>query len=565
MRIACIFAVCGTVCALAPAALSQAQPEVRIRGGPYAPPGAVISVEANLVEMTATVRDARGRLAGGFQRDDFELFDNGKPREITVFTEQRAARPNVVAAPRAAATPASPAPSAAPAAAPGPRSIALFFDDTHITEFGLNKAKTAARKLAASGLRPGDRMAVYTDSGNVVLDLTDDRDALARAIDRVMVHPQRGATGVAVCPTLTPYQAYVITEHLDSIALNIAVAEKIGCDCHTDDPECPRLQPALVQSIAAGTWYAFRYQSTVPLDVLKIVMRALSRAPGERILLMVSPGFVTGGMERQKGALTDEALRAHVVINALDAEGLPGYGETPDAKAPGHAGWVERTQALRQSVLTKLMKDAAAATGGQFLANTNDIGGALEKLAEPPEISYLIGFSPPGEPDDRYHPLRLRLKNKPGYQVASRPGYFATPPGKRQESAQERIDRMADSRETASPFPAALRVSAPRASTLRVDISVDARSLKFPRKQGRNVQEITFVTLLEDATGNFIAGKQSVMDMALTGATLAALQKNGIHAETSFFAPKGSYRVREIVREVVDNRIAAVNGSFQAK
>ena len=562
MRIVRVFAVCAAACGLVPAALGQLPPEVRIRGGPYAPPGAVISVDTSLVEMTATVRDPPGRLSGGFQRDDFELLDDGKPRDITFFTEQRSAHRDSTAA-------AGPAAASAGAVStpPGPRSIALFFDDTHIGQFGLNKARIAARKLAASGLRAGDRMAVYTDSGSVVLDLTGDRDALAHAIDRVTVHQQRGATGVAVCPTLTPYQAYVIKEHLDSIALNIAVAEKIACDCPPppEGAECREIQPSLVRGIAASTWDAFRYQSAIPLDVLKIVVRGLSRAPGERILLMVSPGFVTGGMERQKGALMDEALRAHVVINALDSEGLVGYGETPDARAPGHAGWAERTQGLRQSVITGLMKDAAAATGGQFLRNTNDIGGAMETLLEPPEISYLIGFSPPGAPDDRYHKLTLRLKDRSGYQVESRPGYFSTPSDKREDSAQERIDRMADSSATASPFPATLRVSAPRASTLRVDISIDARSLKFPRKQGRSVQEITFVTLLEDAAGNFIAGKQSVMDMALKGDTLAALQKNGIHAQTSFFAPKGSYLVREIVRELVENRIAALNGNFEVR
>jgi VWFA-related protein len=550
-------------CACTPQSWSQSPPEVRIRGGPYAPPGTVISVQSNLVEMTATVRDRNGQLTGGLRRDDFELFDDSKPRKITAFSEQRA-RP-AAATPGAPASPESSTPPDSPDT-PAPRAIALFFDDTHIAEFGLSRAKIAAHRLAESGLRAGDRLAVYTDSGEVVLDLTADRQALSDAINRVKAHPQRGVAGVAMCPTLTPYQAYVIVRHLDVIAFEIALAEKIACDCPPDDEDCPKRQPPAVQSLAATTWDAFRYQSTIPLDVLKIVVRALSHAAGQRILLIVSPGFVTGDMERETAAVADEALRAHVVINAVDSEGLAGLGETPDSKASKqHAAWAERTQGLRQSIVTGFMKDATASTGGRFIENSNDISGAMDTLTKTPEVSYLIGFSPPGKPDDKYHTLKLALKNENGYRVESRPGYFSAPPEKHAEKAQERIDRLAESSDTADSFPSSVRVSAVENSTIRVDISVDAQRLRFPKKQGRSVQQVTFVTLLEDAGGNFIAGKQAVMDLALTDATLARMEKDGIHASTSFAAPKGSYRIREIVREAVENRLAASNTSLENK
>ncbi len=535
-------------------------PEVRIWGGPYAPPSTVISVQSNLVEMTATVHGGDGRLAGGLPRDDFELLDDGKPRPIVYFSEQRAGREFT------ANVPAVPGPiSGNGAARPAPRAIALFFDDTHIAEFGLSRAKIAAHKLAATGLHPGDRLGVFTDSGEVTLDLTGDAGSLATAIDRVKAHPQRGVTGVAVCPTLTPYQAYVIANHLDVMAFNIAVVEKIACDCQGGDEKCTRVQPAAVQSIAEDTWAAFRYQSTIPLEVLRLVVRALSHAPGQRILLMISPGFVTGGMERQTAAIADQAVRAHVVINALDSEGLAGPGESPDSKAPGHEAWAERTQGLRQTLITGLMADASAATGGRFVHNSNDLSGAVELLTTPPEISYLLGFSPGGNPDGKYHSLKLRLRDKTGYQVESRPGYFSARPDKQSESAQARIDRAAVSSGPMAGIPVAVRVVPTGETALRVDISVDAKGLKFVMKEGRSVQQVTFVTLLEDAAGNYIAGKQAVMDLILTVDTLARLKKDGIHAATSFTAPKGLYRIREIVREAVENRITASNTSFESR
>lgn len=78
---------------LAGALSLQAQPhspgEVRIRSGPYAPPGATIAVQANLVELAATVRDRKGQPAGGFTVSDFDLLDNGKSQSIALFSEVR--------------------------------------------------------------------------------------------------------------------------------------------------------------------------------------------------------------------------------------------------------------------------------------------------------------------------------------------------------------------------------------------------------------------------------------------------------------------------------------------
>ncbi len=313
------------------------------------------------------------------------------------------------------------------------------------------------------------------------------------------------------------------------------------------------------------TWSGFQYQSQIPVDVLRIVVRALARAPGQRLLIMLSPGFITGGMESETAAIADEAARAHVVFNALDSEALMTGSESPEANvSPRHARWTERTLGLRQTLITGMMTDVAAATGGKLIENTNDFSGAFDALTALPEISYQIAFSPPGDPDNKFHALRLRRPQEPGYRVDTRRGYFAARAEDRTLSAQDRIDRMAGSDEAASPFPAAVHLSARSPSLLQVDIAGDLRHVKFARKEGRLIQEFTFVTLLKE-DGTFLAGKQSVMDLALTGARLADLQKTGIHAVTSFPVSPGAYRIREVVREAVENRISACNIPFKSK
>ncbi len=415
--------------------------EVRIRGGPYAPPGATISVQANLVELAATIRDRNGQPAGGFNIADFELLDNGKPQRITLFSEVRASHAAAGNAPGGAESLAGAEGLAGvqPPKQIQPRYLTLFFDDTHTESYGLRKSKEAAAKLIASGLQPDDRVAIFTDSGDLTLEFTTDKNALGAALAKLRPHVERGSHGLDSCPAMTPYQAYVISRRLDPAAKEVAVAEAIPCRCPAGGEECIRNVPFSVQALSDTTWDALRYQSADALEVLQIAMRDLAKQPGARILVMISAGFVTGGMERQRSAILDTALRGHIVVNSLDAEGLLGGGEAPEALG-SHAGrrynWVERSQAFRQSVLTELMADSAAATGGRFIRNTNDLTGALGSLASAPEVSYLLGFAPNEEPDGAYHSLKLKLRDKEGYRIDTRAGYFSVPPVKQTETVR---------------------------------------------------------------------------------------------------------------------------------
>jgi len=523
--------------ALFPAGQAAQPGEVRIRYGLYAPEPPVISVEANLVELAVTVRDGHGQATGGFSASDFQVLDNGKPRPISFFSELKAPPPS--AATKSAA--AAPASSVAPASAQPARSIALFVDDTHINLFGLGKAKAAAQKFVENML-PADRVALYTGSASVTVDFTASQHALLAGIAALRVHPQRGDRGFTVCPVLSGYEAYAIARHADEALKRAKVQEAIACNCLSPDPACIAEQPAYVQTLAETVWNQLNYQSTTALDVLGVVIRQLARMPGSRILAMLSPGFPTGGLEQRASAVLDAALRARVTINAIDSEGLTTrFGP-------------------RQQIVTPFLVEAAAATGGQFLENTNDITGGFLELTTPPRVSYLLGFSPEKAPDGTYHRLAVKLPNRAGLHVETRAGYFAAAP-QRLETARQRIDRAMLSADAIGDVPATVRVSAGAEKngryTITVLTAIDARRLKFSRQSNRNLQELTFATVLEDARGNYIAGKLAVMDLLLSRASLDDFESKGIKATLSFTAPKGSYQVREVVREVVENRLAA--------
>jgi VWFA-related protein len=494
----------------------QDPPEIRIRSGPYK---STLSAEAYLVELGVTVKDRHNLPVSGLKQTDFELLDNGKPQNITFFSEQKSST-----------TPQS---GTQPVTSQATRSIVLYFDDTHTENMTLQKSRDAAKKFLSAGVRPGDRIALFTASGNPSIDFTSDPAPLLAALDQLKTHPEQGARGLSNCPVLTPYQAYAIEQRLDLQLKQQKIAEAVRCNCGPEPTLiCIQAQDGAVQDAATSVWSIFKPQSASAIDRLSQVIRYLSTAPGARLLLMLSPGFVSGGLEQKSSALMDAALRAKIVINALNSTGLS----------------TARSQGMQNMVLGELMSGAAVATGGQYIENNNDLAGGIHRLSEPSPDSYLLGFSPVSQPDDKYHPLKVKVKT--GDQVQSRPGYFSSEP---EPTIQQRIDRLAASKDTMEEIPATIHLS----GSLQVDITVDARAIKFTEQSGRHLQQLTFLTLILDPSGNIIEGKQAVVDLAVTAGKLSELESKGIEATTNFSLPPGHYQVREIIREAQQNHFTA--------
>ena len=167
------------ILAFAWGALAQTQPAgappanaPEVRAHESAPPFQ-IRVETNLVTVKVVVRDAKGRPVAGLRKEDFRLFDSGKPQDITGFAAETAAAK--AAAPEAVATPAPVAPNPPPATAPSPAAP-------------VPQPRDAAWRYISTALRPEDRVAIFTSSNQVGIDFTDDRAKLHDALSRLAPH-----------------------------------------------------------------------------------------------------------------------------------------------------------------------------------------------------------------------------------------------------------------------------------------------------------------------------------------------------------------------------------------
>ena len=171
------------LCCLAVAAAhAQEAPEITSREAP-----ATFSTKVNLVSVPVVVRDSKGRAIGDLRQEDFRLFDKGKQQVIARFSVLQNTLP---ASPTTIAAGAPSAVSPSPWCASCPdQYVAYIFDDIHLKFEQIAQIRAAAEKHFAEKLDPKSRAAIFTTSGRINLEFTDDRAKLHETLLRINVGP----------------------------------------------------------------------------------------------------------------------------------------------------------------------------------------------------------------------------------------------------------------------------------------------------------------------------------------------------------------------------------------
>jgi hypothetical protein len=220
----------------------------------------------------------------------------------------------------------------------------------------------------------------------------------------------------------------------------------------------------------------------------------------------------------------------------------------------------------------QVMSDFAQGTGGLFFHNNNDLPYGFRQMGSLPEVSYVLGFRRGDTaPDGKYHKLKVTLSESRPYVIQARPGYFATPPAKSEPIGREReLDREVSGVSTLADFPATVAFRLDRAATagmttVKTQIHVSIDKLQFPVRDERRVQQLKLVVALLDGKGNIVAAKEGTMDFAMADATYVRLSASGINAGLNLDAPPGKYRLRAVVQEAVDGKMASSNVNIEVK
>jgi VWFA-related protein len=516
---------------------------------------AAFKVRVNFVLVRVVVRDAQGKAVSNLKKADFQLSDNRKQQIISSFSAE---------------TPASHVPTVkmdsekvasegTPAKAPElpQRFVTLFFDDLHLSTSDAMLSRQAATKLF-DAMGTGDRLAIFTTSGQVEQDFTVDRGKLDEALQRIVPRPLSSSPAMD-CPPMTYYEAYQILEANDRTAWQVAIQDAVACIGNAPGAAQSAAQAAAQRELTIGeSQVQFAFQNAEAL------IRRMSALPGQRVIVMLSPGFFVTPSMRESGELIDRATKANIVINTIDARGLYVSSlydvTTRNAGDPLLTAFIMTAESLQDDVLAEL----ADGTGGLFFHNRNDIDQGLLQAAAEPEVSYVLGFTPQNlKLDGKYHHLKVTFSNKQKWTLQARHGYFA-PRGSAdpEAAAKQEIQQAIFSQEDLHELPIECQTQFFKGANgvrLTVVARVDTRGLKFRKAEDRNSDKLTVATVIFDENGNLLTGLEKNLELRLKDATLERMNKIGLSIKSSFDLQPGTFLVRIVIRDSEGTQMAAMN------
>ncbi len=394
--------------------------------------------------------------------------------------------------------PNAPSPSSKPpASATTTRKVILFVDDFHTSLSDLKYMKTAGEQFLRARLAPTDFAALITASGRFSTEFTKDRKTVIANLNQV----------VPVFPPAPP----------DTF----------------------------------GAFQVEEYMTQLTLSSLQTLGRRLQAISGPKELILLSPGFVLTTRDRiLLQAAIDDIIEADTLIDSVNPAGL-----VPDYNA-------ESDPSYGQSVLESPLISLASGTGGTWFHNSNDLLSLMTAAIRRTSVNYILGFYPSDERyDGQFHTLVVKV-DRPDVSITARKGYFA-PRGEESLEAMTSgtIRNILDNSEELKDVPVWLSFSIAQEDTpeSRVDVRtrIEVKPLHFRKKENRNQDTFTIVTIVYDSDNQFVDGREAHLDLNLTDQHYQEVLKAGLVWQAQFKLPTGHYTIKSAVLEAGEGKLGS--------
>ncbi|HEU5022741.1 MAG TPA: VWA domain-containing protein [Bryobacteraceae bacterium] len=471
-------------------------------------PVPILRSETRVVQIDVAVRDSRGLPVHGLSKEDFTVTDQGKLREIAIFSDN----PNDQS--DAQPLPPKPPPGVFSNRAPSsgsPEHVTVILLDGILGSFDdFRPAQMNIMNLMAK--IPGtERIAIYAAYMAspspyappvlaVIQDFTSDRDLLRKSIAAyrppaaITPAPPRGAPAHAI-------------QHMERIE--------------------------------AATGGAHR--AIAKLNFLREIGKHLAVLPGRKSLIWITDGFPASALMTQ-APVADKTIAAlndsNVALNPIHMHGVV---------PPSALGGIE---------------ELAKATGGQVYYRGNDIGGAVLHAVQASRSDYTLGFYlNDSERDGKFHQLAVRV-DRPGVALHYRRGYIAETASAKLPSAKEDLDAARLNPVDANAIGISVRpevVPGQPEVTLRLRMSIDSQGLSLQQDGEASAGKVEEKIVELDERGAILGQIEDTKLFRIPGNALERFYTAGVSWEQRMRMMPGAAAVRVIIRDSASGRVGSLN------
>jgi VWFA-related protein len=350
---------------------------------PAAEPDATFRVDVNVVNVFASVRDKDGRIVPNLTQDDFEIVDNGVPREIQYFARQSDL----------------------------PLTIGLLVDTSMSQRGVLEEERQASQRFLEEVLRPEQDQAFlikFDAEVELLQDLTASKPLLEKALDALRVpepNLQRRFQPDSSAPAPGP----------SAFQIGIGIPFPGGR---------ARL-PGGRRGGGSGQPGGGRTGGSVPAGVGTALYDAvylagnevLAKESGRRAMLILSDGVDFGSKVSQATAIESAQRADSLVYSILYADN--------DRSGRGMFG---SRAARRMPDGRKVLEAMSAPSGGALfeVSSKRTVSQVFAQIQEDLRNQYSLGFAPASGTGPAFRKLEIRVRNQK-LKVQAREGYYPKP------------------------------------------------------------------------------------------------------------------------------------------
>jgi VWFA-related protein len=380
------------------------------------------SVTVNVVNVDVYATDKKTHsFVPGLTKNDFEVYEDGRPMAITNFYSIEGGRPSEPAGAGAPPPPLSAAAAAEAKFAPVPEDqrlrLIVYIDNFNLKPFDRNKVMRSVRIFLDQKLHRDDQ----------VMLVTYDRE----------LHVRQSFTSD---PGLVN-NLLLDTEKVSAQGVH-AESDRREVLREIDDAQSAAQALGFARTYAAGLHNDVQFT----LDALRNMVTMLAGMPGRKAVLYVSDGIpmisgydvfyaVQDKFKEQAPALSaitefDSSRKLEELANAANANRVTFYtidagglrvlsSYTAENARPG-AGAMTDQMSIQNSQDSIVM--LAERTGGISVLNANDVAPHLDRIGRDFTSFYSLGYSPNHHGDGRFHKITVKVKRK-GVELRHREGY----------------------------------------------------------------------------------------------------------------------------------------------